>query len=90
MAASSTERIWCVLEFARCIAWISAVSHVGRTLNAFKVTVKLQTFLFQMVVTTCISVQCLRKYGFEKSSDNYNLYATCILHTRNVINSDVQ
>jgi hypothetical protein len=29
------------------IAWTSAVSHVGRTLNAFKVTMKLQTFLFQ-------------------------------------------
>ena len=33
------------------IAWTSAVSHVGRTSNAFKVTMKLQTFLFQMVVT---------------------------------------
>src|SRR5215475_10574752 len=30
------------------IAWTSAVSHVGRTLNAFKVTMKLRTFLFQM------------------------------------------
>jgi len=33
------------------IAWTSAVSHVGPTSNAFKVTMKLQTFLFQMVVT---------------------------------------
>ena len=41
------------------IAWTSAVSHVGRTSNAFKVTMKLQTFLFQIVVTTCISVQYL-------------------------------
>jgi hypothetical protein len=41
------------------IAWTSAVSHVGRTPNAFKVTMKLQTFLFQMVVTSCISVQYL-------------------------------
>ena len=32
------------------IARTSAVSHVGRTSNAFKVTMKLQTFLFQMVV----------------------------------------
>jgi len=32
------------------IVWTSAVSHVGRTSNAFKVTMKLQTFLFQMVV----------------------------------------
>jgi len=32
------------------IAWTSAVSHVGRTSNAFKVT---------MVVTSCISVQYL-------------------------------
>jgi len=40
-----------------------------------KVTMKLQTFLFEMVVTSCISVQYLWKYGFAKSSDN--LYATC-------------
>jgi len=33
------------------IAWTSAVSHEGRTSNAFKVTMKLQTLLFQMVVT---------------------------------------
>ena len=59
------------------IAWTSAMSHVGRTSNAFKVTMKLQTFLFQMVVTSCISVQCLWKYGFAKSSDN--LYAPCIM-----------
>ena len=60
------------------IAWASAVSHVGRTLNAFKVTMKLQTVLFRMVVTSCIYVQYLLKYGFAKSS--YNLYApyTCI------------
>ena len=59
------------------IVWTSAVSHVGRTSNAFKVTMKLQTFLFQIVVTSCISVQYLWKYGFAKSSDN--LYAPCII-----------
>ena len=32
------------------IAWTSAVSHVGRTSNAFKVTMKLQTCPFQMVL----------------------------------------
>jgi len=53
------------------------VSHVGHTSNAFKVTMKLQTFLFQMVVTSCISVQYLWKYSFAKSSDN--LYTPCIL-----------
>ena len=58
------------------IAWTSAVSHVGRTMNAFKVTMKLQTFLFQMVVTSCIYVHYLWKYGFAQSSDN--LYAPCI------------
>ena len=41
------------------IALTSAVSHVGRTSNAFKVTMKLQTFLFQMVVTSCIYIQYL-------------------------------
>jgi len=62
------------------IAWTSAISHVGRTSNAFKVTMKLQTFLFQMVVTSCISVQYLWKYGFAKSSDN--LYAPCIINQK--------
>jgi hypothetical protein len=38
----------------RSIAWTSAVSHVERTSNAFKVTMKLQ----------------LWKYGFAKYSDN--------------------
>jgi hypothetical protein len=59
------------------LTWTSAVSHVGRTSNAFKVTMKLQTFLFQMVVTLCISVQYLWKYGFAKSYEN--LYAPCTL-----------
>jgi hypothetical protein len=81
MAASPTERSWCVLKFAPCIAWTPAVSHVGRTSNAFKVTMKLQTFLFQMVVTWCISVQYLWKYGFAKSSDN--LYAPYTLRVGN-------
>ena len=57
------------------IVWTSAVSHVGRTSNAFKVTMKLQTFLFQMVVTSCTYVQYLLKYGLAKSSDN--LYTPC-------------
>jgi hypothetical protein len=55
------------------IAWTSAMSHMGRTSNAFKVNMKLQTFLFQMVITLCISVQYLWKYGFAKYS--YYLYA---------------
>jgi len=59
------------------IAWTSAVSHVGRSSNAFKVTMKLQIFLFQMVVTSCISVKYLWKYGFAKSCDN--LYAPFII-----------
>jgi len=65
------------------IAWTSAVSHEGRTSNAFKVTMKQQTFLFQMVVTSCISVQYLWKYGFAKSSDN--LHALCILCPSSII-----
>jgi hypothetical protein len=40
------------------------------------VTMKLPTFLFQMEVTSCISVQYLWKYGFAKYSDN--LYTPCI------------
>jgi len=67
------------------IAWTSAVSHEGRTSNSFKVTMKLQTFLFQMVVTSCISVQYLWKYGFAKSSDN--LYALCIMCRASIYNA---
>ena len=76
---SGTSHKTCLRGFGGngSIAWTSAVSHVGRTSNAFKDTMKLQTFLFQKVVTSCISVQYLWKYGFEKSSDN--LYAPCIL-----------
>ena len=63
------------------IAWTSAVSHEGRTSNAFKVTMKLQTFLFQMVVTSCISVQYLWKYGFAKSRKFIStLYIWYVLH----------
>ena len=62
------------------IAWTCAVSHVGGTSDAFKVTMKLRTFLFQMVVTSCISVQYLWKYGFAKSSGN--LYAPCTNDTQ--------
>jgi hypothetical protein len=70
MAASPTERSWCVLEFARCIAWTSAMSHMQRTSNAFKVTIKLHTFIFQMVSRICENMV------FAKYSDN--LYAPCI------------
>ena len=75
---SGTSHKTCLTGFGRngSITWTSAVSHVGRTSNAFKVTMKLQTFLFQMVLTSCISVQYLSKYGFAKFSDN--LYAPCI------------
>jgi hypothetical protein len=37
-------------------AWTPAASHVVRTSNAFKVITKLQTFLFQMPVVSCIFV----------------------------------
>jgi len=75
---SGTSHKTCLRGFGGngSIAWTSAVPHEGRTSNAFKVTMKLQTFLFQMVVTSCISVKYLWKYGFVKSSDN--LYAPCI------------
>ena len=78
---SGTSHKTCLRGFGGngSIAWTSVVSHVGRTSNAFKVTIKLQTFLFQMVVSACISVQYLRKYGFAKSSDN--LYAPCTSST---------
>ena len=75
---SGTSHKKCLRRFGGngSIAWTSSVSHVGRTSNAFKVTMELQTFLFQMVVTSCIYVQYLWKYGFAKFSDN--LYALCI------------
>ena len=50
---SGTSNKTCLRGFGGngSIAWTSVVSHMGRTSNAFKVTMKLQTFLFQMVVT---------------------------------------
>jgi len=76
---SGTSHKTCLRGFGGngIIAWTSAVSHEGHTSNAFKVTMKLQTFLFQMVVTSCVSVQNLWKYSFAKSSDN--LYAPCMM-----------
>ena len=58
---SGTSHKTCLRGFGGngSIARTSAVSRVGRTSNTFKVTMKLQTFLFQMVVTSCISVQYL-------------------------------
>src|SRR5215469_9973828 len=58
---SGTSQKTCLRGFGGngCIAWTSAVSHVGCTTNVFNVTMKQQTFLFQMVVTTCISVKHL-------------------------------
>jgi len=55
---SGTSHKTCLRGFGGngSIAWTFAVSHMGRTSNAFKVTMKLQTFLFQMVVTSRISV----------------------------------
>ena len=68
---SGTSYKTCLRGFGgnESIAWTSAVSHMGRISNAFEITMKLQTFLFQMVVTSCISVRYLWKYGFAKSSD---------------------
>ena len=78
---SGTSRKTCLRGFGgnRSIGWTSAVSHVGRTSNVVKVTMKLQTFLFQMVVTACIYVQYLWKYGLAKSS--YNLYTLCTIYS---------
>jgi hypothetical protein len=42
---------------------------------------KLQTFLFQMVVTSCISVQYVWKYGFAKSFDNWYVPFVIILYS---------
>ena len=79
---SGTSHKTCLRGFGGngSIAWTSAVSHERRTSNAFKVAMKLQAFRFQMVVTSCISVQYLWKYGLAKSSDN--LYAPCITLVR--------
>jgi hypothetical protein len=74
-----TSHKTCLRGFGRngSIAWTYAVSHVGRTSNAFKFTIRLQKFLFQMVVKSCICVQYLWKYCFAKYS--YNLYSPCVL-----------
>jgi hypothetical protein len=66
------ERAWRELEYRLDICRFTRGAHI----ECIKVSKKLQTFLFQMVVPSCISVQYLWKHGFTKSSDN--LYASCI------------
>ena len=60
-------------------AWTSAVSHEGRTSNAFKVTMKLQRFLFQMLVTSCILFSICENMVLQNSPIIYThpvLYVT--------------
>jgi hypothetical protein len=45
--------------------WTSAVSHVEGTSNALEVAIKPQTFLFQMVITSCISVHFCENMVFQ-------------------------
>jgi hypothetical protein len=71
-----TERSCCVQEFARCNSFVDVQRAFRRQFGRRGHYMKLQTFLFQMVVTSCISFQYLWKYGFAKYSDN--LYAPCI------------
>jgi hypothetical protein len=75
MAASPTKCSWCVLEFALCNSFEAVPSAFRRQFGRRGHDMKLQTFLFQMVVTSCMSVQYLWRYGFAKYSDN--LYAPC-------------
>lgn len=56
-----------------------AMPHVGCTPNAFKVTMKLQIFLFQTVLISCISVLCSLKNGLTKLT--INLCTPCIIWT---------
>jgi len=49
------ERVWREWEYRLDICRVTR----GATSNAFKVTMELQTFLFQMVVTSYISVRYL-------------------------------
>jgi len=49
------------------IAWTSAVSHEGRTSNAFEVAMNLQTFLFQMVVNIMYFCSVFVKIWFWKT-----------------------
>jgi hypothetical protein len=73
MAASPTEYSWCVQEFVRCNSFVVVERAFGRQFGRGHY-MKLQTFLFQMVVKSCISVRYLRKYGFEK-------YSRLFIHT---------
>jgi hypothetical protein len=53
MATSPTERSWCVLEFARCNSFVAVERAFRRQFGLSGHYMKLQTFLFQMVVTSC-------------------------------------
>jgi hypothetical protein len=59
MAASPTERIWYVLEFARCNSFVVVQRAFRLQFGRRGHYMKLQKFLVQMVVTSCISVQYL-------------------------------
>jgi hypothetical protein len=60
MAASPTERSWCVLEFARFSSFVAVQRAIRWQFGSRGNYVKLQTFLFRIVVTLCIFVQYLQ------------------------------
>jgi hypothetical protein len=59
MAALPTELILCVLEFARRNSFVAVQRALRRQFGRRGPPMKLQTFLFQIVLTSCISVQYL-------------------------------
>jgi hypothetical protein len=84
IAASLTEHSWCVLEFAWCNSFVAVQRAFRQQFACRGHFMKLQMFIFLMVVTSCISVQFLWKYGFGKSPDN--LHAPCSIHYRYTMN----
>jgi hypothetical protein len=64
MAASPTERSGCALEFSRCKRFVAVQRAFRRKFGRRGHYMKLQTFIFQIVVISCISVQYLWKYCF--------------------------
>jgi len=71
---SGTSHKTCLRGFGGngSIAWTSAVSHEGLTSNAFKVTMKLPTFLFQMEVTSYISLGSYDRASLAKCEEREN------------------
>jgi hypothetical protein len=79
MAASLTERSLCVLEFAWCNC-CGGSTRVSTAIWTSWSLMKLQTFVFQMIVTSCISVSICENTVLQNTLIIYTHSLYCNLH----------